>query len=89
MVVALTTTQLWVIRVLTCPCACNQRGASDYQGDSEGKNIDGVFTISLMLTGANMKQHCWFISSMSSFLPNLNKHMRCVAGDPGCMSPVN
>lgn len=42
MVVALTVSLLWVIRALTGPCACNKRGASEYQGGSEGKNIDGL-----------------------------------------------
>lgn len=46
-----------VVWVWTGRCACNKRGASDEPGDSDGKNIDGVFTISLTLSGANMKQH--------------------------------
>lgn len=45
------------------------REEAQINGETEDKNIDGVFAVSLVLTGANMKQHCWFISFMS-FLPS-------------------
>lgn len=39
----------------------------------KGKNLDGVSPCFLVLTGANMKQHSWLISSVASFPPILNK----------------
>lgn len=78
-----------VVWVLTGRCACNKRGASEEPGDSEGKNIDGVFTISLMVSGANMSSIFWLISSMSSFLANLNKQVRSAARDTGYTFVMN
>lgn len=75
--------------MLTHPCACSKRGASGFQEASEGKNPAGVLIISLVLIGATMKRHCWFISSMTSFLPTLNKQVRSVVRDTGYTSAVN
>lgn len=77
-----------VVWVLTGRCACNKRGASDEPRDSEGKNIDGVFTISLMLSGANIKQHflAYFIYVL---LPCQLDQVRSTARDTGYTFVMN